>query len=171
MASLVILALDLAQKTGWAYLDANERVESGVQVFDLKRGDSPGMRFLRFNKWLEEIAEKAELIVYEQTISGAFNPTKKGKRFTGAATREFLDGLATRVQEYCARREVCGRPVNHTVVYPSTLKKFAVGRGNAKKDELVAAARQRWGTVLDDNEADARWILEWARKEFERRGE
>lgn len=39
-----ILALDMATKTGWA---TNAGRTSGVQTFDVKRGESPGMRFLR----------------------------------------------------------------------------------------------------------------------------
>ena len=46
-----ILALDLGSTCGWA-LRPDGRLESGVQVFDLKRGESPGMRFVRFSAWL-----------------------------------------------------------------------------------------------------------------------
>ena len=38
-----ILALDLGTRTGWA-LAEHGRVESGVHVFDVQRGESPGMR-------------------------------------------------------------------------------------------------------------------------------
>jgi hypothetical protein len=40
-----ILTLDLATKTGWASNILGRR--SGVVEFQLKRGESPGMRFLR----------------------------------------------------------------------------------------------------------------------------
>jgi len=41
-------------------------------------------------------------------------------------------------------------------VAPSTLKKFATGRGNAGKDEMIAAAIRRFGFAgSDNNEADA----------------
>jgi len=82
-----ILALDLGTKTGWA-LAENDRTESGVQVFDVRRGESPGMRYLRFNRWLEELTgatPKPDLIAYEQ-------PHHRG----GAAT-EIAAGFSTRV--------------------------------------------------------------------------
>src|SRR5437016_860972 len=73
-----ILALDLGTRTGYAIRE-NGRVESGVQVFDVKRGESPGMRYLRFNRWLDDVCRAGldavfgrdglavGLIVYEQT--------------------------------------------------------------------------------------------------------
>ena len=65
----MILALDLGSRTGWALWDG-VRTESGVQIFDLKRGESPGMRFVRFNGWLSSWAtdgHRPSLVAYEQT--------------------------------------------------------------------------------------------------------
>src|SRR2546426_10309836 len=108
--ALTVLALDLAPRTGWA-LQENGRFESGVAVFDVKRGESPGMRYLRFRRWLEEAGARAAVIVYEQTVPAS-------TRFSSASTREIAAGFATRVQEYCA-----ARGIDHAPVYPSTLKK------------------------------------------------
>ena len=43
-----------------------------------------------------------------------------------------------------------------------TIKKFATGKGNAKKEAMLQAAVLRWPGVkfTDDNEVDARWIAE-----------
>ena len=44
-------------------------------------------------------------------------------------------------------------------VPPSTLKKYATGRGNAGKEEVLAAAIRRLGYQgHDNNEADALWL-------------
>ena len=53
-------------------------------------------------------------------------------------------------------------------VHSATLKKFATGRGNAQKDDMIDAALKKWPELvkrmpLDDNEIDARWIYEYAR--------
>ena len=45
-----ILSLDMATTTGWASNIHGRR--SGVIEFALKRGESPGMRFLRCRAWL-----------------------------------------------------------------------------------------------------------------------
>lgn len=145
-----VLALDLGTHTGWA-LAENGGLESGVQVFDVKRGESPGMRYLRFNRWLEEMAgadPKPDVVVFEQA------------HHRGGAATEVAAGFSTRVLEFCARHGI-----EHASVHTATLKKFATGKGNADKTLMVEAARKFKLDLADDNEADALWILEWARRE------
>lgn len=144
-----ILALDLATKTGWA-LKEDGKLEYGLQVFDVKRGESPGMRFLRFNRWLREVAVRVELIIYEQAHN------------RGGAATEIANGFTTRVQEFCAEHGI-----EHSSVHTATLKKFATGSGRAGKEEMVQAAQKSLGYQgNDDDEADALWLLEYARKEI-----
>jgi len=59
-----ILALDVATKTGW-------RTETSSGVWDFnksKRGDSYGMRLIRFKSSLKEIMamEEIDIVVYER---------------------------------------------------------------------------------------------------------
>ena len=145
-----ILALDLGTNCGWA-VDAKGCVESGVQLFDVKRGESPGMRYLRFNSWLKEFQSwHLELIVYEQTLA----------RFAkGGSQSEIAAGFATRVQEFCAKNSI-----EHTAVHGSTLKKFATGHGNSKKPDMILAAQKLKAGVENDNESDALWLLEFAKR-------
>jgi len=44
-----------------------------------------------------------------------------------------------------------------SMVHLSKLKKHATGKGNAKKPEMQAAAKARWGKDLGEDEADAAW--------------
>ena len=66
-----IVGLDIATKTGWA--SNADGCRSGVVEFALKRGESPGMRFLRCRAWLNEIhvllGGLVDVIVYEHTPS------------------------------------------------------------------------------------------------------
>jgi Holliday junction resolvasome RuvABC endonuclease subunit len=59
------------------------------------------------------------------------------------------------VSSWCEERKIPyeGIPV-------ATIKKHATGKGNAKKDAMMEAARARWPSVAleDDNHADALWI-------------
>lgn len=43
-----------------------------------------------------------------------------------------------------------------------TIKKYATGKGNASKDQMIAAIQARDHTPADDNEADALALLHWA---------
>ena len=142
-----ILALDMATKTGWA-----TATHSGVEDFRKKAGDSRGMIYLRFESWLIEAGGylEPELIVYERPHS------------RGRAATELLNGLLALLQKYCER---CN--VQYTDCPSTTLKKFATGRGNAGKEEMMVAYRKRFGAEpVDDNESDARWLHAWAEEQF-----
>lgn len=137
-----ILAFDCATKTGWAISDGKGKIlESGVQDFSKKRGESNGILFLRFRKWLENLIAMTEpdVIAYERA------------HFRGGAATELCVGLQTRVQEVAEAKKILLLPVT-----TSQLKKFATGKGNAGKEEMISAARVVLNREpIDDNEADA----------------
>lgn len=147
------LCLDLATKTGWAIVENGEIVESGVQSFAKKRGESNGLLFLRLKKWLEDIyklCDGVSLVVYEQA------------HFRGGAATELCVGMQTHVQSWCADREIECAPVSTSI-----LKKHATGKGNAGKEMMIEVAFKVLGRdPLDDNEADAVCIAMWANDEF-----
>jgi hypothetical protein len=160
-----VLALDLGTRTGWA-LSEGGRIESGVQVFDVKRGESPGTRYLRFNRWLDDFTlremstfpqyesirrPRVDLVIYEQT------------HMRGGAATEVAAGFATRVQEFCARHGI-----EHASLHSATLKKFTTGSGRGDKGAMQTAAFKRgwipW--TKDDNEVDAICLLHYALAEL-----
>jgi len=149
-----ILALDIATKTGWAYR-VNGKVISGVEDFSLKRGDSPGMRYIYFNKWLSNFATQEDLlIVYER-------PNQRG----GSATAVLL-GLISHMEGFCAQRGF-----EHAAVEIQVLKKHATGNGDAKKEAMIDAANellraQGSDPTESDDEADAICLLNYAEKEL-----
>lgn len=145
-----ILALDLATKTGWATNYPIE--ESGVDTFDVRRGESPGTRYLRFVAWLREKIKiiGPELIVFEKA------------HHRGGAATEIAAGFATHLQSTCAELGV-----EHLSVHTGTLKKFATGSGNANKYIMMKRYRAVFGRhPIDDNEADARFLLKYGESEF-----
>jgi Holliday junction resolvasome RuvABC endonuclease subunit len=146
-----ILAIDPGTKTGWASLYQGH-VESGVHEFSLGRGDSPGMRFLRFRSFLVDMLTmtKPELVVYEQA------------HMRGGFATDLLVGMTSRVQEECAARSI-----NYEAIHSTTLKKFAAGSGRAQKDLMKAHASIRFGrNIISDDEADALCLLDMAMKTF-----
>ena len=150
-----ILGLDCATKTGWCLLGADGKpIESGVQDFSKRRGESNGLVFLRFRKWLTELIQalpmKPGLVPYERA------------HFRGGAATELCVGLQTRVQEVCAELGIESAPVP-----TMTLKKSATGSGKAGKDAMIETARAILGREpIDDNEADAVHVASWAFKEY-----
>lgn len=135
-----ILALDCATKTGWALCRDGVIEESGVQEFSLQRGESPGMRFLRFRRWLMNFgATIPDVVVYEQS------------HHRGGAATELCVGMTTRAQEWAAEIQAESLPV-----HSGRLKKWATGNGAAGKEQMIEAAAVKTGiTILDDNHADA----------------
>ena len=150
-----VLAIDPGTHCGWA-ASYDGRTESGVEDFSLTRGESPGMRFIRFRSWLHEMcaSTKPQLILYEQ-------PHMRG----GAAT-DVLVGMTTRIEEECALRGM-----EHKAVHSQTLKKATAGTGRADKEAMLKAANVLWAdslgrAVKDDNEADALSLLAYGLKHY-----
>lgn len=146
-----ILALDCGTKTGWAS-EVDGRIESGVQNFSLKRGESKGIRFLRFNTWLNDMLEliKPHIVVYEMA------------HFRGGSATEILVGMTTRIEQFCEEKKI-----EYSSVHSGTLKRFATGKGNASKEDMRRAAVLKYERMVDnDDEADALHALAWAKKEF-----
>lgn len=142
---MVTLCLDLATKTGWV-LKRGAPLESGVQDFAKKRGESEGMIYIRFRAWLEQFVDmvKPDLVLYEM-------PHARG------AGTVVLMGLETRVHEVAATRGF-----DYQKVHSASIKKAATGSGKASKEQVKAAIKARLGREpVDDNEADAVGILIW----------
>jgi Holliday junction resolvasome RuvABC endonuclease subunit len=142
-----ILALDLATRTGWAHSCG----ESGVQDFTARRGESPGMRWLALRAWLNRVLDMAptDLIAYEQA------------HHRGGAATHCAHAMIGVVESVAAERHI-----EITNRHTGTIKKFAVGKGNADKKAVCDAAEARWSNVIDDNHADALWLLELVKCEM-----
>ena len=141
------LALDMGSRCGWAIGKAGE-VCSGVWDIAPRRGESPGMRYLHLRAHLQHVrAAYPDLaaVFYEQA------------HHRGGAATEYAVGCVATVQAWCAEHSL-----EHAAVHSATIKKHATGKGNASKDEMVASARARGHTPVDDNEADALGLLDWA---------
>ena len=147
---MTILALDLGTTMGWA-ANPNGIIASGTITFRPGRFESSGMRYIRFVAEIKELlAKTGAKIVYFEEI----------RRHLGVDAAHIYGGFLAHLQATCieAGVEYCGVPVG-------TIKAHATGKGNANKDAMIAAARARGWTPTDDNEADALWILDWARNQ------
>jgi hypothetical protein len=144
-----LLALDLGTTTGWALRSHDGLITSGTVSFRPSRYDGGGMRYLRFTNWLTELDQLSGPIAaiwYEEIRAHAGTD----------AAHVFGGFLAT----LTAWGELRGVPYQGVPV--GTVKKHATGAGNAGKPAMIAAARARGFSPVDDNEAGAIAILLWA---------
>ncbi len=142
------LAIDLGTTTGWA-LRSSGLITSGTVSFKPNRYDGGGMRYLRFQNWLgemERLSGSIATIFYEEV-----------RRHAGTDAAHVYGGLMATLTAWAEMR---GVPYQGVSV--GTIKKHATGRGNARKQAMIDAARAKGFHPKDDNEADAIAILLWA---------
>jgi Holliday junction resolvasome RuvABC endonuclease subunit len=147
--NLKVLALDLGTQTGWALATRDGGITSGTESFKPQRFEGGGMRYLRFKRWLTEIkqcADAIDLVVFEEV-----------RRHAGVDAAHAYGGFLATLTAWCEHHQIPykGVPVG-------TIKKHATGKGNASKDDMIAAAVKRGFAPVDDNEADALALLYWA---------
>jgi Holliday junction resolvasome RuvABC endonuclease subunit len=137
-----ILALDPGTHFGWAL----ERNIYGVWNFTTRRDESSGMKLIRFKVQLKEIyeLENIDLIAFERP---------GGKFKTDIISHAKFQAI---IEDFCLSKNIQYRGYSS-----GEIKKFATGKGNANKQKMIEAAKDKLGYQgNDDNEADALWILE-----------
>ena len=129
-----VLALDIATITGW-------KTETSSGIWNLKpnRGESEGMRIVRFKSKVKEIIamEDITLISYERP-AGLFKSSIM-------VASEMIGVL----KDLCIEKNIV------VACYSATeIKKYATGKGNANKEQMIEAAKKLGYYPTDDNEAD-----------------
>ncbi len=147
----MILGLDCATKTGFCLWHQGKVYESGVMDFSKRRGESNGLMFLRFRHWLNGIltTNKIRLVTYELA------------HMRGGAATEISANLTGRVQELCTEHGI-----QYASVHSATLKKFATGKGNADKADMILTAQKFKLGVTSDDESDAIHLAHFASEEY-----
>ncbi len=149
-----ITTFDCAGNTGWATDTDPAGLLSGVQRTPLRRGESHGMRLLRYRRWVRELLELTcpTLVVYEAPSLHhlSAHAAELAYQFTGVVQEE---------------AEAAG--VAYTGVPPAQLKKWLTGRGNAPKPAMQDVIEERCPHYQREadpgaDEADALALLLWA---------
>ena len=135
MKKIKLLSLDIATKTGW-------KTETASGVWNLKpnRGESDGIRLVRFKSKVKELIqlEGITLISYERPA---------GMHKSSIMVASEMVGV---LKDLCIESNV------ELACYSATeIKKFATGKGNAGKPDMIKAAQELGFNPADDNEADA----------------
>jgi hypothetical protein len=153
-AGTAVLALDLGTCTGWALRDRSGRICSGSQPFRPQRYEGGGMRFLRFQRWLTELSQSPSSpgqLLIDQVVC------EEVRRHAGVDAAHAYGGFLGQLGSFCEHHRIPyqGVPVG-------TIKRFITGKGNASKEQVIAAVRGLGHSPVDDNEADALALLHWA---------
>lgn len=130
-----ILSLDIATNTGW-----KTGTSSGVWNLKPNRGESEGMRVVRFKSKVRELInmEGITLVSYERPAGFHKSSIMVASEMVGV------------LKDLCIEMGV-----DLACYSASEIKKFATGKGNAKKDEMIKSAIALGYHPADDNEADA----------------
>ena len=145
-----LLALDLGTNMGFAIFKDGKFISGTRKLGTYK--EKFGARFHEFRTWLLNIIAKhnIEAVYFERVF-----------RHKGVEAAHCYGGFLYMLASVCFQQKIpC---ISFSV---QAIKKFMTGKGNATKDEMIAAARQKGFNPMDDNEADAIAIMLLALKEL-----
>jgi len=145
----IILALDLGGNTGFAYHDGKNYF-AGSEKMKRKAKEPEGQRYIQLDHFLILMHKHhvIEHVFYEQV-----------PRHNSTTSAHVYGGYCAVLKAFCDQRR---RLIPYTGLTVAHIKKFAVGKGNAKKEIITAAAEKKWGKklVVDHDAGDALWTLE-----------
>jgi len=144
-----ILALDPATHCGWAHSCG----AGGTWDLSVRRDESSGMRLIRFAGKMDELLRNVgmDLVVFEAA---------RNTKFGGAlVVQAEIQGV---LKKWCYDHE----QIPNRGYSASEIKKHATGKGNAGKPDMIRAAKKAGWNPVDDNHADALWLLHLAMSEY-----
>jgi crossover junction endodeoxyribonuclease RuvC len=131
------VGIDPSTKTGLVILEDN-KVHTAVEITSKEKRDPH--RFMDIAKTVMKYITEHDVICIE-----GFSYSSRG---AGVSVQYGIGWIL--------RAELIKAGLNYYEVPPSSVKKFATGKGNAKKDELVLPIYKRWGFEHEsDNVRDA----------------
>jgi crossover junction endodeoxyribonuclease RuvC len=149
-----VLAIDPGTHCGWALQLGAGATFSGSWDLKPSRFEGGGMRWLRLRRCLDDATRnvQVDVVAFEEV-----------RRHMGVDAAHVYGGIVAVVQAWCEEHSV-----PYMAIPVGTVKKRATGKGNADKRAMLDAARARFTDqhIVDDNQADALWILSAARVEL-----
>ena len=148
MRQSIIIALDLGTITGFATCDNSGKITSGTASFKTGRFEGGGMPFLRFKHWLTDLKARLGAIdtVYFEEV----------RAHKGVDAAHKYGGFVAHLTAWCEHHGILysGIPVG-------TIKKHITGKGNADKQAVITAVKNKGFNPVDDNEADSLALLDF----------
>ncbi len=136
-----ILTLDLGTNTGFSLITQDGDIISGVVDLKGNRFEGGGMRYLKFRTFIStsHLSEQIDAVYFEEV-----------RRHIGVDAAHAYGGFLATLTSWCEQEGIPyqGIPVG-------TIKKHITGKGNASKQSVIDAVKDRGHMPTDDNEADA----------------
>jgi Holliday junction resolvasome RuvABC endonuclease subunit len=146
------MGLDLGTDFGIAVIDGDgRRALATTYKLQSSTDHSFGIRLFRLESMLNATLERlvGEVIVGYESVN----------RHAGTRAAHVYGAYYGIVERFVHEHGLRLEPVS-----VSAIKKTATGSGRADKQQLITAARDRWGEwVSDSNSADALWVAETVR--------
>jgi Holliday junction resolvasome RuvABC endonuclease subunit len=146
------LSLDLGINTGWAFADLIEDPKNGIldygsNNFSKQKTDPEGVIYRQFRAWLVNHIKtwKPGHISYEN-VRGMWRNIEAQHYY------ETMRGIML--------MEAYAYGISTSAYHQSTVKKSVIGRGTARKPEIMAYVDKTYNICCDDDTADAIIILE-----------
>jgi crossover junction endodeoxyribonuclease RuvC len=136
-----VLGLDPSTITGWVALHKSGHCEWGEAQFKKQSGIQ---RVDSFLGWTNEIMTE-------------YKPMKvciEGYGYANKYTLATLVEIGTAI-----RLALHAHQCEYIEIAPGTLKKFATGKGNAKKDQIMLAVYKKWGFDPETNNIADAYVL------------
>jgi crossover junction endodeoxyribonuclease RuvC len=132
------IGIDPSTKTGFVILTEHGRVLESREI--KTRVESDPQRFMIISDEIAQEVQEGDKVVIE-----GFSYGSKGK---GVSTQYGIG--------WTIRTDLVTNKIPYIEVPPTTLKKFATGKGNVKKEDMILPIYKRWGYENDsDNIRDA----------------
>lgn len=148
---MILLALDLGWRTGWACGSSDAPIKFGTFRTPVRPRDCQDLRFGLWLAWLSNLTRgfAPDAIYYEKAYQRAHQAARV---YGGMEALLMTQALALNL-----------RAVG---VHSGTIKRETTGKGNASKQAMIEAALAVVGTAseLDDNAADAIALLRYAQR-------
>ena len=146
---MTLFALDLGTACGFAIFKDGKFISGTRKLGTYKK--KFGARFHEFRTWLLNIIAKHNIeAVYFERVFG----------HKGVEAAHCYGGFLYMLASVCFQQNIpC---ISFSV---QAIKKFMTGKGNATKDEIIAAVKRKGFTPATDDEADAIAIMLLALKE------
>lgn len=136
-----VLGLDVSTKTGWVAIDAMGSVECGEKQFKSLKGIARVDAFLGFT--VELCETYAPVTVYIE-----------GYGYANKHSLVTLVEIGTAI-----RLALHSEGITPVEVAPNVLKKYATGKGNAQKDQIMLAVYKKWGFEAETNNIADAFVL------------